>query len=767
MKTILKKSVPLFFIFVFVYFPCLVAYAGENQFRVQMGKETHQELSPALLFSKRFPNYFVENRGQWPGPVKYFLRAARMDVFFTPQAIHFYPFPWKNKEKKSGPLQESFKLRFPGANKHVSIEGKDCSRAKFNFFLGSTQKNKTGASAYHKIVYRELYPHIDMMVYCEKGEMKTEFLVKAGGDPGQITLGYEGVKGITVNAASQLEITTAVGKIKEDVPSSFQLVEDRRVEVEAAYVIDKNNLVKFKLGEYKRDSQLIIDPIIYSTYLGSQGYDEINDFTLDESGNIYLTGSTEYPNFLRGEEDINDRFRRGDEVFVVKLNPSADEILFATFLCGTGYIDTGRGIDVDGNRNVYVVGETKSSNFPITPGAYDPTFNGVTDVFLIMLDPSGTQLLYATYLGGGEKDASTINGIKVIEEGLVVITGWTFSPDFPVTTGAFDESFNVGDVGESYDLYIAAFNFNGGNLVYSTFLGGSRGELANGMAVDQERNVYITGVTTSDDFPVTPGAYKTVKGGPQNAFVTKMNSTGSELVYSTFLGGNLERENYTLQNGCGIVVDTKGYAYVTGHTECLDFPTTPGAFDREHSGGRDTFVVKLNPTGSKLVFSTLLGGAPNIRKTDWGTGICVDEAGNVYVTGATGSAAFPTTSDAISSQLLGEEDAFITIFNPTGTDVLYSTYLGGGEFDSSGVGNQREVVEENGINIFVDNSGNIYVAGKTYTYDFPITPDAVYPLYGSKGDVFLCKISAPINLNNLNCLSHQANPPDKIKGGAK
>jgi hypothetical protein len=672
-----------------------------------------------------------------------------MDVFFTPRAILFYPFPGKNKGKNTGPRRESFKLTFPGANKHVCMEGRDKTRAKFTFFRGRTQKKKTGAGAYHKLVYPELYPHIDMIVCSEKGQIKTEFMVKPGGDPGNITLGYEGVKGITVNTAGQLEITTASGKIREDVPFSFQMVNHQPVEVETAYVIHKNNRVKFKLGEYKGDTRLIIDPLIYSTYLGSQGHERVFDFTMDDKGNIFLTGYTEYPDFLRGEEDVTPRFRKGEEVFVIKLNPTADEILFATFLGGS-LRDQGEGIDVDGKGNVYVMGITKSGDFPVTPGAFDVSYNRKTDVFLIMLDPSGTQLLYSTYLGGKDGDGSSTSGIKVIEEGTAVITGQTNSPDFPVTAGAFDDSFNKGEHPGYTDLFIAAFDFKSGSLVYSTFLGESGSEMIGATALDQEGNVYIAGQTTSWNFPVTPGAYKTVKSIFLSAFVTKMNSTGSELVYSTFLGGDEEREEYRLQHATGIAVDRQGNAYVTGYTECLDFPTTPGAFDRVHSGGRDTYVTKLNPTGSQLVFSTLLGGKRDIRATDWASDIKVDEAGNVYVTGATGSPVFPTTPDAVSSQLLGQNDAYVTIFNPMGTHVLYSTYLGGAELEASEHDESRAIIyEDDGFNIFLDNEGNIYVAGGTYTYDFPVTPDAVHPLYGGNGDVFLCKISvnlpAPVN----------------------
>ncbi len=712
-----SKKLLLFFVLIFIFSPCLVVFAGENQVQAQ-------------LFSNRLPLSFVENRGQWPGTLKYHLRAAKMDVFFTPQQIVFYPFPANKRER--------FRLTFPGANEHVTIEGRDKTRAKFTFFQGrNPQKKKTGTASYHKLIYREIYPHIDLIICSEKGQIKTEFRVKKGGDPGQIAFQYEGVNGITIDADGRLEIKTAAGKIKEDVPFSFQVVNHRKVKVESAYVIDKNNRVKFKLGEYKRDRELIIDPLIYSTFLGSQGKDNLYDSFLDGNGNIFLTGDTEYPDFLQGDDDVHYRYRRGREVFVVKLNPSANEILFATFISGMAH-ESGHGIEVDGNGNVYVLGTTNSVDFPITTGAYDESYNVFRDLFLVKLDPSGTELLYSSYLGG--EKAENALGIKLIGEGMAVITGFTLSPGFPVTAGAFDTSFNSGDGIVYSDVFIAVFDFESGTLVYSTFLGGTDIELLNGMAVDHQGNVYVTGVTSSPDFPVTPGAFKTIKGSPQNAFVTKMNPSLSKLVYSTFLGGNEEREIYTLQNGCGIFVDREGYAYITGHTECLDFPTTPGAFDREHSGGRDAFVVKLGPSGSELVFSTFLGGNPSERSGDSGYDICVDEAGNIYVTGDTVAYDFPVTGDALSPALQGTQDAFLTIFNPTGTDVLYSTYLGGGKSDYQG----NSPTEEAGMEIFLDKGGNIYITGFTFTYDFPITPDAVDPFYGSKGDMFLCKIS--INL---------------------
>ncbi len=768
MREFIRKSCQLCIVSIFICLPCLVIFLfipgkslqkkqtfslflsflllsflvgsatpflGSTRFHAQLGKKAYGVQSRAPSFFNRLPIYFVENRGQWPEPVKYHLRLARMDLFFTPQEIVFHF------------LQERFKLKFSGANERVNIEGRNKAVAKFNFFKGrNPQKKITGAGTYRKLIYQELYPHIDLIICEERGQIKTEFRVKEGGDPGQITFRYEGVKGININADGQMEVKISTGKIKEEAPFSYQIVNHRRVEVESAYVLDKNNRVKFKLGEYKIDRELIIDPLIYSTFLGSQGYDSLRDFFIDDDGNIFVTGGTEYPDFLQGEDDVNIKYRKDMDAYIVKLNPSASEILFATFLSGIWH-DAGEEIAVDGNGNVYVLGHTNSMNFPIISGAYDESYNGGGDLFLIKLDPSGAELLYSTYLGGKQRDLSL--GMELIGEGIIVMGGYTFSPDFPVTTGAFDISFNGGN----NDSYIAAFDFGGGNLVYSTYVGGTENDAVFDVAVDQNGNVYITGITESPDFPVTPGAFKTSKGNPQNAFVTKINAAGSDIVYSTYLGGNDERETYTLQSGQGITVDKEGYAYVTGSTDCRDFPTTPGAFDTEHSGGRDVFVVKLNPSGSELVFSTLLGGVPSIRRGDTGIQVKVDTVGNVYVTGHTGAADFPTTPNAISLELGGIDDAFVTVFNSTGTGIIYSTYLGGTavyskEVDSPGPGGGSDI-EEGGLKLFVDKRGDIYVAGETYSYDFPISPNAVDPIYGGNRDVFLCKIStdshAPFN----------------------
>ena len=290
--------------------------------------------------------------------------------------------------------------------------------------------------------------------------------------------------------------------------------------------------------------------------------------------------------------------------------------------------------------------------------------------------------------------------------------------------GAFDTTYNGGG---TLDVFVTKLNPTGSGLVYSTYLGGSNHEYANGIAIDSSGNAYITGVTYSTDFPTTAGAFDTTfNGGQYDAFVTKLNATGSGLVYSTYLGGSFDDVGY------GIAIDSSGNAYLTGFTTFTDFPTTAGAFDITYNGGQyDAFVTKLNATGSGLVYSTYLGGS---ESHDIGFGIAIDSSGNAYVTGYTISGDFPTTAGAFDTTYNGGfgSDVFITKLNATGSGLVYSTYLGG-----SAQG------QDIGRGITLDGSGNAYVTGYTLSTDFPTTSGAFDTTYnGGAHDVFITKLNA-------------------------
>jgi PKD repeat protein/methionine-rich copper-binding protein CopC len=383
--------------------------------------------------------------------------------------------------------------------------------------------------------------------------------------------------------------------------------------------------------------------LIYSTYLGGDSSDFGYAIAVDNNRNVYITGQTMSTNFPTTSDAYQQNYISGSgaNVFLSKFN-STGNLIYSTYLGGTSS-DYGKGIAVDSNGNIYITGYTQSSNFP-TINAYQPTFNGTSDVFLSKFSSNGT-LIYSTYLGGNKADQGT--GIAVDNNGNIYITGQTQSPNFPTTSDAYQQSQS----GTTYDVFLSEFNSNG-NLNYSTYLGGTGAEYGNGIAVDSNGNIYITGYTTSTNFPITSDAYQTTSGGDSDVFLSKFSSNGN-LTYSTYLGGN------SADRGNGIGVDNNGNIYITGYTTSTNFPITSDAYQTTSGGDSDVFLSKFSSNGN-LTYSTYLGG----NSADRGNGIAVDNQGNIYATGYTGSN-FPTTPGAYQTTYGGGTyDAFLVEFSP-------------------------------------------------------------------------------------------------------
>jgi hypothetical protein len=390
-------------------------------------------------------------------------------------------------------------------------------------------------------------------------------------------------------------------------------------------------------------------------------------------------------------------------------------LLYSTFLGGGSY-DNGSSVAVDSSGNAYVTGNTNSTNFPTTAGAYQTTNAGGYDAFITKINAAGTALVYSTYLGGSTGD-EYCNSIAVDSSGSAYVTGFTNSTDFPTTAGAF-QTANLG----SNDVFVTKINAAGNALIYSTYLGGTSIDQSNSIAVDSSGSAYVTGYTQSTDFPTTAGTYQTTSAGSNDVFVTKINTAGTSLVYSTYLGGSGSDQ------GLSMDVDSSGNAYVTGNTNSTDFPTTAGTYQTASAGSGDAFVTKINTAGTSLVYSTYLGGSGSDR----GLSMAVDSSGSAYVTGDTSSSNFPTTAGAVQTTYAGHaglNDAFVTKINAAGDALVYSTYLGGTDYDQ-------------GLSMAVDSSGNAYVAGYTQSSNFPTTPGAVQASFGGVGDAFVTKINA-------------------------
>jgi hypothetical protein len=391
-------------------------------------------------------------------------------------------------------------------------------------------------------------------------------------------------------------------------------------------------------------------------------------------------------------------------------------ISYSSYLGGNGD-DGGFGIAVDGFGNMYVSGYTFSTNFPTSAGAMQTTLHGPSrDAFVTKLSPT-TGLVYSSYLGGSDPDpifGEAATAIAVDAQGNAYVTGYTYSTNFPTTAGALQATF-----GGVRDAFIAEVNSAGSGLVYSTYWGGAGNEAGNSIAVDAAGNAYVTGFTASLNFPTTPGAVQTTFAGVNDAFVTVVSPAGAGLVYSSYLGG------VSSDAGNGIAVDGAGNAYVTGSTGSTDFPTTPGAVQSTLGGGAEAFITALNAAGSGLLYSTYLGSSGS----DVGNKVAVDASGNAYVAGNTNSTTFPTTANAFQAIFAGgTTDAFIAALNPTGSGLVYSTYLGGAGTDQ-------------GNGIAVDAAGNAYVVGSTGSTNFPTTPGLIPGDSSGGNDAFVTALT--------------------------
>jgi hypothetical protein len=655
----------------------------------------------------KLPLSFVPNEGQTDEAVRYYAQGAGYGFFFTHKGATL------SFAEGKGRGGHALALDFLGANPDATLNAQKRLSGKVNYLVGDEPAEwQQGLPTHAELLYGELWPGIDMAVRGEGGKLKYEFHLQPGSSVEDVRLSYRGAQGLKVEADGELLVHTPLGVLKDAAPVSYQRIGGERVAVESRYRLTGDGGYGFAVGAYDPRYPLVIDPgLDYSTFLGGTG-DELpsGGIAVDRNGKVYVTGRTSSADFPTTPGAFDTALDGGNDVFVTKLNASGSALDYSTFLGGTGG-DVGAGIAVRDGR-IFVRGFTGSSDFPTTPGAFDTALDGGTDAFVTKLNASGSALDYSTFLGGTGSDGGG-QGIAVDGTGRAYLTGSTSSADFPTTPGAFDTSYNDG----ISDVFVTKLNASGSALTYSTFLGGADYDEGWGIAV-RDGSAYVTGFTHSADFPTTPGAFDRTYNGGTDAFVTKLNASGSALDYSTFLGGTGS------EFGEGIAVDGTGRAYLTGSTSSADFPTTPGAFDT--SGGGGAFVTKLNAAGSALTYSTLLGGGG----IDVGYDIAV-RFGRAYVTGYTSSSDFPTTPGAFDRTFNGGADAFVTKLNASGSALAYSTFLGGAGED-----------EGRGIAV---RDGRAYVTGFTQSADYPTTPGAFDRTYNGgtsdDGDVFVTKLS--------------------------
>ncbi|MDK9701234.1 MAG: T9SS type A sorting domain-containing protein, partial [bacterium] len=523
---------------------------------------------------------------------------------------------------------------------------------------------------------------------------------------------------------TELRLPTSLGELRTALPSVYQIsANGTRNEIDAAFHLTDENTFGIVLPNgYNPNHSLRIDPLIYSTFLGGSDLDIAYGVTVTDDNEAIVVGVTSSQNYPTTPGVGQGMYAGQFDGFVTKMNSTGSMLLFSTYIGGSGD-DHCSGVATGDVSDVTVTGRTSSSNFPTTANAIDRSYNGGQyDCFVAHLNSSGSQLIGSTYLGGSLYDWGT--GIVHQLNGDCTIAGYTSSTNFPITTGAFDTSFNGGGAMYGSDCFVARINASCSQLVYCTYLGGSDDDRALSITTDDSENAIFTGTTSSSNFPVTWNAFDTLyNGGNVNGgdcFVAKLNTDGSRLEYCTFIGGS------TIDVGTGIVFNLDSTVSIAGVTGSVDFPTTSLAYDTSYNGGvYDGFVTKFDSEHSLLSFSTFLGGTNN----DYLWSVCTDSSGNTIATGATSSTDIPTTLGAISRQFNGgTNDCFLSALDHEGSHLNYCTYLGGSGND--GINASR-----------MDNFDRVVIAGTSGSNDYPTTESAFDTSYnGGSGDCFLSHI---------------------------
>ena len=547
----------------------------------QPGAAPQVSKKEALNAYDKLPLFFIPNEGQTDQAVRYYARGAGYGFFFTQKGAML-----SFADGEGG--GHALALDFLGADPRATLEAQMRLSGQVNYLQGDDPAQWRQELATHaELLYGGLWPGIDMAVRGEGGNLKYEFHLKPGSSVDDVRLGYRGAEGLSVGPGGDLLVRTSLGVLKDAAPVSYQLIGGKRVPVKSRYVLTGDGGYGFAVGAYDPRYPLVIDPgLDYSTFLGGTSNETGLDIAVDGSGRAYVTGRTtslDYPTtrgafdrtfngdfdafvtklnatgsalvystFLGGTDTdegtgiavregrayvtggttsanypttpdaFDTSYNGGADAVVTKLNATGSALAYSTFLGGADSDDVVEGIAVDGSGRAYVTGQTYSADYPTTPGAFDTSFNDNGDAFATKLNATGSALDYSTFLGGSSGDS----GLDIAVDGTdrAYVTGGTYSADYPTTPGAFDTSFN-GGIANFHDAFVTKLNASGSALAYSTFLGGTRDEAGEGIAVDGSGRAYVTGGTSSADYPTTPGAFDTSFNGSvfsEDAFVTKL-----------------------------------------------------------------------------------------------------------------------------------------------------------------------------------------------------------------------------------------------------
>jgi hypothetical protein len=633
----------------------------------------------------------VENRGQWPDDVRFVARDGATSVTFT----------------AAGPVVRSgageAAITLVGAGSPGAPVGRAPHPTRWNFFRGPDAHTwRTSVPGWTEVVYRDVWPGVDVCWQVRAGGLQWRLDPTGDSAPPRTAVRPPNLPVLRVTDADDGRAGTISWGAPTAAPADG------------------------------RDA----GPLVWSTYLGASDSDKGLGVAVGPDGCPVVVGRSRSPDFPTPGGVVTDPAGLND-VFVLKLSPSGDSVVWGTFL-GSDGDDAGMGLAIAPDGEVVVVGLASGADWPVTAGAFATTASGQRDAVAARLGAGGDTLVWSTYLGGASNDLAI--RVRLDATGCPVIGGATQSPDWPTTPGAFDQWHDGG-----WDAFLARLSSDGTQLLASTLLGGTGDEEGRAMDLRPDGLVVLVGSTRGSVFPTTPGAFATGPAGAEDAWAACLDATDASLVWSTLLGG---AENDVATR---VACDAAGRAVVVGGTRSADFPTTAGAHDTTHNGNDDAFVSVVAPDGASLAWSSLLGGGD----ADRAMGVALDDAGRVTLLGYTLSDDLPTTPAAYDTSANGSYDVFVHQFTTDGGGLRFGSYLGGLERDEI-------------FSATHDDAGRLLLVGVSESADFPVTAGCYQPEYGGLADAFVAAVDpaawlattspAPGGDPGLRCYPNPANP---------
>jgi hypothetical protein len=664
---------------------------------------------------------YIKNLGQWNEQIQYLARTPNMDVWVTTKGIVFDAYSYNKQNKNIVRKGTVLTMDFHSTQPIVS-SSEDISTSVFNFYYGKEKNWKENVPSYNQVLLKEVYKGIDAVLLFDETKPRYDFIVKPGANPKDIKFTFSGEVLATYDKDHEVQINTILGSLVNSKLFAYQMIDGKKVTIPCffdATLTSDGVEMSFDVGQYDNTKSLVIDPVVYFSFLGSAGAEEIRSMKIASDKSIILAGWTTSGTFPTTTGSYQEISTAGEtDAFITRLNPTMSSIVYSTYIGGSG-ADTINKIVLDVDNNIYCVGTTTSADFPTSAVAAFKTFGGQSDAFVTKFNFNGT-LNFSTFFGGNGVEYG--NSIAINSGNEPFIVGGTFSTNLPKTAISVDDTYNGGG-----DGFIAKFDANGASLNTTSYLGRSGSgtgnqvpsdfDVALDIAIAPNGTIHIVGETRSGSFPSIPlvtsppappppfAPFDRTYNGGADAFIVKMVAQASQYTYSTFFGGAGD------DRAVAVTTTPDNLVLVLGTTNSTNsFGAVPGGFQSAKSGMTDFFIAEFDLQSKPNSF-TYFGS----NSDEFGTDIAIDQTnGDIYISGSTNSSGMAILGTDVQTTNMGGTDGYIAQFNSTLLELKYSTFIGGTGFDR---------VNE----IIVDNAGDIYYAGISSANNLP--KSTMWPSY--------------------------------------